>query len=126
MKTIFLFCFLSIGSICHAQNIRLRAKFYETKIGETKTQEESNKLLIFDIDKMNLTIYGNPSERFDFYESFEIDEKTFMFPSLDSLGMEFAIEYYIGDEFIYITIQKPTENEEGSFDHRMYVCEILE
>lgn len=126
MKTIFLFFFLSIGSICHAQNIRLRAKFYETKIGETKTQEESNKLLIFDIDKMNLTIYGNPSERFDFYESFEIDEKTFMFPSLDSLGMEFAIEYYIGDEFIYITIQKPTENEEGSFDHRMYVCEILE
>ena len=98
--------------MCSAQNIRLRAKFYETKIGETKTQEESNKLLIFDIDKMNLTIYGNPSERFDFYESFEIDEKTFMFPSLDSLGMEFASEYYIGDEFIYITIQKPTENEE--------------
>jgi hypothetical protein len=126
MKTILLFLFLSFGSMCSAQNIRLRAKFYETKIGETKTQEESNKLLIFDIDKMNLTIYGNPSERFDFYESFEIDEKTFMFPSLDSLGMEFAIEYYIGDEFIYITIQKPTENEEGSFDHRMYVCEILE
>jgi len=126
MKTIFFFVFLSFGSICFAQNIRLRAKFYETKSGETKTQEESKKLLSFDIDKMNLIIYGNPSERFDFYESFEIDEKTFMFPSLDSLGMEFAIEYYIGDDFIYITIQKPTENEDGSFDYRMYVCEKLE
>lgn len=126
MKNILFFLFLGVGSICLGQNIRLRAKYYETKNGEIKTQEESNKLLTFDIDKMNLTIYGNPSERFDFYETFEIDEKTFMFPSLDSSGMEFAIEYYIGEDYIYITIQKPTENEDGSFDYRMYVCEILE
>jgi hypothetical protein len=75
---------------------------------------------------MNLTIYGNPSERFDFYESFEIDEKTFMFPSLDSKGLEFAIEYYIGEDYVYITIQNATENKDGSFDSRMYVCEVLD
>ena len=126
MKTILLFLILSFGSICLAQNIRLRAKFYETKIGGIKNQEESNKLLTFDLDKMNLTIYGNPSERFDFYESFEIDEKTFMFPSLDSKGLEFAIEYYIGEDYVYITIQNATENMDGSFDSRMYVCEVLD
>jgi hypothetical protein len=126
MKNILLILFLSIGSICLGQNIRLRAKYYVTKVGDNKTQEESNKLITLDIDKMNLTIYGNPSERFDFYETFEVDEKTFMFPSLDSLGKEFAIEYYIGEDFIYITIQNPTENQDGSFDYRMYVCEMLE
>jgi hypothetical protein len=108
-----------------AQNIRLRAKFQEIELNGVKTQSESDRLLELDLDDKFLRIYGNPTERFDIYESFEIDEQTFMFPSLDKDGKEFAIELFYSDEFIFITIQDPAENPNGTFDHRQFVCKRI-
>ena len=78
------------------------------------------------MDKKVITIFGNPSERFDIYESFEIDERTTMFPSIDKDLVEFAIEYYVGDDYYYVTIQSIVENESGTFNNRMYVCTLIE
>jgi hypothetical protein len=108
-----------------AQNIRLRAKFQEIEINGVKTQSESDRLLELDLDEKFLKIYGNPTERFDIYESFEIDEQTFMFPSLDKDGKEYAVELFYSDEYIYITIQNPTENPNSTFDHRQFVCKRI-
>ncbi len=118
--------FLTMSSMSFAQSIRLRANFYETNIDGEKTQEESDRLLVLDLDKKVITIFGNPSERFDIYESFEIDERTTMFPSIDKDLVEFAIEYYVGDDYYYITIQSIVENESGTFNNRMYVCTLIE
>lgn len=126
MKALLFFSIFFVSSIAFGQKIRLRANFYETNTGNIKTQDESDKLLVLDLDNLNLTIYGNPSERFDFYESFNIDENTTMFPSLDENGDEFALEIYLGEDYVYVTIQFPEENELGSFDNRMYVCSVIE
>jgi hypothetical protein len=48
-----------------------------------------------------------------------------MFPSLDKDGKEFAIELFYSDEYIFITIQDPTENPNGTFDHRQFVCKRI-
>jgi hypothetical protein len=90
-----------------------------------KTQTESDRLLELNLDDLFLKIYGNPTESFDIYESFEIDENTFMFPSLDKDGKEFAIELFYSDEYIFITIQDPTENSNSTFDHRQFVCKQI-
>jgi hypothetical protein len=116
-----LFCSLQIN----AQTLRLRAKFQEIEINGVKTQTESDRLLELNLDDLYLKIYGNPTESFDIYESFEIDENTFMFPSLDKDGKEFAIELFYSDEYIFITIQDPTENSNSTFDHRQFVCKHL-
>ncbi len=114
-------CFYSIG-----QPIRLRAEYLKGNNGVTKYEEESNKLLVVNFEKMNLIIYGNPNERFDFYDSFEIDDATTMLPALDKDGVEFAIELYLVEKYIYVTIQNATENKFGEFDSRMYICTVIE
>jgi hypothetical protein len=38
----------------------------------------------------------------------------------------FAIELLFTEKYTYITIQTPTENEVGEFDHRQFVCKKIE
>ncbi len=127
MKNILFLIFLTFAPFClEAQTIRYRAFFEEVKINGKKVQSESKKLIIVNIDDYYVKIFGSETERFDIYETFEINDSTFMFPSLDKKGNDFAIELLFTDKYTYITIQTPTENEVGGFDHRQFVCRKIE
>ena len=119
------FIFLFISNIGQAQIFRLRAHYEEVELNGEKQQSESKRLIIFDVTNYKVTLYGFKTEQFDIYEEFEIDDSTFMFPSLDKDGNEFAIELSFTTEYIYVTIQTPTENEVGEFDHRQFVCKRI-
>jgi hypothetical protein len=103
----------------------LRASYLETNIDGDKTVSESKRLIVLDTVNLSLTLYGATTEKFDLYEDFDIGEGVHMYPGLDKEGKEWAIEYYPSEEWIYITIQDPIENEDGSFDSVMYVCKKL-
>jgi hypothetical protein len=112
--------------VTDAQSYRYRAVFEEVKVNGKKEQSESKKLIIVNIDDYFVKIYGATTERFDIYETFEINDSTFMFPALDKDGNDFAIELLISGKYTYITIQTPTENELGEFDRRRFVCIKIE
>ena len=120
----FLLCFASFFN--HAQTFRYRAYFEEVEINGKKVQSESNKLIIVNRDENYVKIFGFETERFDIYETFEINDSTLMFPSLDKNENNFAIELLFTKKYTYLTIQTPTENEVGEFDHRQFVCKKIE
>jgi hypothetical protein len=119
------FIFLMISNFGQAQNFRLRAHYEEVEINGEKQQSESKRLIIFDVTNYKVTLYGFKTEQFDIYEEFEIDDSTFMFPSLDKDGNEFAIELSFLEDYIHVTIQTPTENEVGGFDYREFICKRI-
>lgn len=126
--TKFLFSiFLVLTSLTiNAQSIRYRALFEEVQINGKKEQSESKKLIVVNIDEYFVKIYGAKTEQFDIYETFEINDSTFMFPALDKDGNDFAIELLFSKKYTYITIQTPKENESGEFDRRQFVCKKIE
>ena len=120
-----LLVFLLLGNLSNAQVFRLRAKFEEVETDGAKQQFESKRLIIFNVTDYKVILYGATTEQFDLYEQFEIDENTWMFPALDKEGNEFAIELSFIEEYNYVTIQTPTENKVGGFDHRKFVCKRI-
>jgi hypothetical protein len=109
----------------NAQEYKFRANFKEVKIENDVKQYESTSILILNLESLTLKVFDNVSETYNIYKSFEIDDHTTMFPSIDKNNNEFAIELDFQEEYIYITIQNATENKIGAYDHIQYVCKRL-
>lgn len=125
MKTILIILALTVSTDYFSQVIRLRANYSEVNIQGEKQVEKSKILITLDTANLSLIIYDFHTEKYDLYEDFDFGGGVHMYPGLDKDGNEWAIEYYPGEEWIYLTIQSAIENKNGTFNSTRYACKRL-